>query len=465
MILLLACNPPLPDADSEAADSDIGYGEDSLSVHPNDGDTTSIENELADEKPNIIIVYADDMGYLLGCYGSELAETPHIDSLARHGARFTNGYVSACVCSPSRAALLTGRYQQRTGHDGNTTANGQELDENEQTIADVLKARGYRTGLVGKWHLGHFESNQLPLSKGFDYFIGNTGNITDEIHHYYKGNEKVKDISSHPRTTGRWVLESKKFINESKDEPFFLYLSLHAIHTPLAANKRAMNKYSHYKPKRKQRLAAVVDEVDKAVGDIMEHLRKLSLEENTLVFFISDNGLGRLKGINIDNGGLRGRKWQLFEGGIRIPYIVYWKGKILPNQTINEPVIQLDVLPTVLSALEDSVSLAMDGVDLLPLLEGNTDTLERERLYWRFGSQYAIRKGNYKLVKAFADQETPYLFDLEDDISETKDISEEKPEIKSALQMEWEEWNSQLPPPRWEDHRWNITMEKASEPK
>ena len=407
------------------------------------------------EKPNIIIFYIDDMGYgQPSCYGGKLMETPYIDRLAENGVRFTDGYVAAPICGPSRVGLMTGRYQARTGHDANGRSADKSLVLDEVTMGELLKKQGYATGIVGKWHLGATERQYLPMSRGFDHYVGHEGNINEKGGlGYIRGNKSV-DFQDHPITSDAWAEESIKFIDKNKKDPFFLYLAFNAVHTPIAAKEETLQALSHIRNERERAYAGMIKEADEAIGQVMSYLDKANLEENTIIFCISDNG-GAFSAA--DMNGLRGRKWYLFEGGIRVPYIVQWKGKIEAGQVIEEPVIQLDVLPTALALAggEPAKGKELDGVNLLPLLTGQSESLNRDALYWRFGSQYAIRKGKWKLVKALQTQESPMLVNLETDPFEKIDLSDKHPELKQELQSNWDQWNAKMLPPRWEDRRWD----------
>ena len=421
----------------------------------------SAQKVISNYKPNIIIFYIDDMGYgQPSCYGGELVNTPNIDNLAENGVRFTNGYVSAPISSPSRVGLLTGRYQARTGHDANTGVPGRELEINETTIAQRLKDLGYKTGIVGKWHVGETTLDYLPLARGFDYYFGHAGNINEmRGRQYIDGNISV-EFPSHPITSETWAKKSIDFI-ETNDpgktgNPFFLYLAFNAVHTPIVAKESTLKQLKHIENIRERTYAGLIMEADDAIGQVMKIIRKMGIEENTLIYCISDNG-GAYSLAEMN--GLRGRKWYLFEGGIRVPFIIQWKSKIDSGWVSDEPVIQLDVLPTVINAAGGEVNSdwEIDGVNLLPYLIGNDDTINRDALYWRFGSQYAIRKGDWKLVKALEAQKKPILINLKEDKAETTDLFSSYPEIAEELQKKWDDWNSQMKPPRWNDERWDRT--------
>jgi arylsulfatase A-like enzyme len=428
-----------------------------------------IHLNAAGQKPNILVFFVDDMGWAQpGCYGGRMAPTPNIDALAAGGVRFTDGYSSGCICSPGRVGLLTGRYQSRTGHDANPTRAGRELLLTETTMAQRLKSAGYTTGIVGKWHLGDTSAEFLPLARGFDFAVGSTGNLAEgKAPSFYRGNEKVANLPGAPITSPVYAREAIGFMEQSKDRPWFLYLSFNAVHTPHVASEKWLEKFKHL-TRHDQQYAALVAEADEAVGDVMAKLRELKQEENTLIFLISDNG-GAYQ--NAEMGGLRGHKWFVWEGGVRVSWIAAWKGRVPGGRVSHEPVIQLDVLPTALAAAgsntdnpvretaanaEKSVraTARLDGVNLLPLLEGKADKLPPRELYFRFGVQHAVRAGDWKLVKASQKME-PMLVNLAQDPGEQTDLSAQNPEKKKELQALFDKWNAGMKPPRWEDQRWN----------
>lgn len=410
--------------------------------------------ETPSAKPNIVVLFLDDMAWSQpGCYGGKLSPTPNLDAIAANGVRFTNGYSSAPLCSPGRVGMITGRYQARTGHDANPTQPGRDLVLTETTMAQHFKEAGYTTGCIGKWHLGVSGPEYMPASRGFDYSMGTVGNIGEgKGPSYYRGTELLKEMDGAPITSPVYAREACQFIDANKEKPFFLYLSFNAVHSPHVASKAWLEKFSDL-GKHERGYAALIGEADEAIGTVMTKLRELKLEENTLVFCVSDNGGASPLG---EQMGLRGHKWLLWEGGIRVTWMAQWKGHIPPGRVLNQPVIQLDVLPTALaasnSAPKDGVQL--DGINLLPLLEGKTDKLDRDTLYFRFGVQYAIRQADWKLVKASKDME-PMLVNLANDPSEQKDLSAENPTKKAELQTLWDKWNATMQAPRWEDARWN----------
>lgn len=409
----------------------------------------------ADEKrPNILLIVADDLGYgELGFQGNDEIPTPHLDALAKNGVRFTSGYVSGTYCSPTRAALLTGRYQQRFGHEFNPGRGepGQKigLSLEERTLADRLKQAGYATGIFGKWHLGN-QPEFHPLKRGFDEYYGFLGGA----HSYLKvgagpnallrGTEPVNDVDY---TTDAFAREAVKFIENNREKPWFVYLPFNAVHGPLEAPEKYLAKFAHIQDPRRQKYAAMEAALDDAVGIVVAKLNELQLEENTLVFFVTDNG-GPTKGNTSSNGPLRGFKGQVLEGGVRVPFVVQWKGKLPAGRTYDQPVIQLDIQPTALAAagIETPADAKFDGVNLLPYLNGEKTEAPHEALYWRFGQQRAVRSGDWKLVE---NAEGVKLFNLGNDIGEKNDLASEQPDKLKELEALYAKWNEGNVPPSW----------------
>jgi arylsulfatase A-like enzyme len=263
-----------------------------------------------------------------------------------------------------------------------------------------------------------------------------------------------------PVTSPVFAREAIQFLDAHRDKPFFLYVPFNAVHAPHDASPQWMDKYAHLTDRRSRAYAAMIAEVDEAVGAVMTRLRQLKLEENTLIFCIGDNGGAAMQA---EMGGLRGRKWTLYEGGIRVPFLVQWKGRIPAGRVSSEPVIQLDVLATSLAAAGGKPlgNRTLDGVDLLPLLEGRVNSTGRDTLYWRYGPQYAIRKGEWKLVRV-APEGKPRLYRLSTDPGEQRDLAAAEPARVQELQSLWDRWNATMPPPRWEDRRWNDGEARAT---
>ncbi len=409
----------------------------------------------AGQPPNIVLIVADDLGYAdLGVHGGQEVATSHIDALAAAGIRFTNAYSTGCVCSPSRVGLLTGRYQNRTGHDSNPHRQF-GLDLGETTLAQRLKGAGYVTGMVGKWHLGT-GTEQNPLARGFDEFYGilehgiGPGERGGREIVVYRGRERAQTPADHTTAFGR---EALAFIEQHQSRPFFLYLPFTAVHSPHVAPPEQIEKLAHIADARRRRYLAMLATLDAMVGQITAKLGELKLAENTLVAFMSDNG--GPDGAP-SNAPLRGGKWTLWEGGIRSPLFIAWPERIPAGRVSDEPVIQFDVTATALAAAgaAPQPEWKLDGVNLLPVLEGESVRLDREALYWRFGPQFAIRHGNWKLVKPSLNDE-PMLFDLVSDVGESKNLAAQDPERVKELSAIWLAWNAGNIPPRWEDERWN----------
>lgn len=418
---------------------------------------TQADPPASAERPNIVLIVADDLGYgELGCQGNKEIPTPNIDSLAANGVRFTSGYVSCPVCSPTRAGLLTGRYQQRFGHEFNPGPPGQAdadfgLPLTEVTIADRLKTAGYVTGMVGKWHLGLKEPFH-PLKRGFDEYFG----FLHGAHPYLDPNADplnlilrgTQVVEKEEYLTDAFSREAVGFIVRNRTKPFFLYLPYNAVHGPLEATEKYLERFAHISDGRRRTFAAMLSAMDDGVGAVLKQLRDSGLERNTLIFFISDNG-GPTPTTTSGNGPLRGYKGNVWEGGIRVPFMVQWKKELAGGQVDDRPVIALDILPTALAAAGGKLpeDAALDGVNLLPFLTREKKAAVHQRLYWRFGHQRALRQDRYKLV--VIGDEAPRLFDLADDIGEARDLSKEKPDLVRSLSEAYAAWDKQLVPPRW----------------
>ena len=359
-------------------------------------------------RPNILLIVGDDMGYAdVGFHGCKDIPTPHLDGLAAAGVRFTNGYVSGPYCSPTRAGLLTGRYQQRFGHEFNP-AGQQGMPTSETTLADRLKSAGYATGMVGKWHLGD-QPQFHPLKRGFGEFYGFLGGA----HDYFKadgilrGTEPVAQPEYLTDSIGR---EAVEFIERHKSEPWFLYLTFNAVHTPMQADDARLKKFADIKDRTRRTYAAMMFAMDEAIGRVRKSLADNGLDQNTLVMFISDNGGPTMPGVTVNgsnNAPLRGSKRTTLEGGIRVPYLVSWPAKLKPS-VYDSPAIQLDLHATALAAaeVEQKPDWKLDGVDLLPYVTVAKSGQPHDTLYWRFGQQMAIRDGDYKLVRYDSNADT-----------------------------------------------------------
>jgi arylsulfatase B len=428
-------------------------------------------------RPNIVVILADDLGYgELSCQGNPQIPTPHIDSIAKSGVRFTDGYVSAPFCAPSRAGIMTGRYQTRFGHERNVVGDANlnpkiGLPLSETTIATLLNNAGYATGVFGKWHLGA-APQFWPQRRGFDEFFG----FLHEGHFYlpppYKGgttrlrpNEPPYDAENPLRhgldpveeklyLTDAISREATGFIDRHAGHPFFLYVPYNAVHSPMQATTEYMRRFNGIGDEHRQVFAAMLSALDDGVGSILARLRAHNLEEDTLVVFLSDNG-GPTGELTSSNAPLRGFKGQLWEGGIRIPYMMQWKGRIPEGRTLHQPVISLDLLPTALAAtgIACPANLSIDGVDLLPLVTGKSGSAPHASLFWRYGKAIALRRGDWKVVRqpvgpnaATAGFE---LYNLAEDRSETRDLASVEPSRLRELQTELERMNGQMKEPLW----------------
>jgi arylsulfatase A-like enzyme len=426
----------------------------------------------ADSKPNVLFIVGDDMGYAdVGFHGCADIPTPNLDALASGGVRCTNGYVSGPYCSPTRAALLTGRYQTRFGHEFNPSADPHGLPVSETTLADRLKQAGYTTALVGKWHLGN-QPRKHPQARGFDEFFGFLGGS----HSYFETNGMLRGktpISEMEYTTDAFANEAVSFIDRNQDRPWFLYLAFNAVHTPMHATENRLKRFAHIVDPQRRKYAAMMVAMDEAIGNVMQALKKTEQWEKTFVAFISDNGGPMMKGVTVNgsnNAPLRGSKRTTLEGGVRVPFLVSWPGKITPG-VFEKPVIQIDLHATALQVTQTPVSKPsnLDGVDLLPYLTGRDSGEPHESLYWRFGKQMAIRSGDWKLVRydTTADgNDQPEisamkLYNLVNDIHEDQDLASEMPAKVEELKSKWDRWNESNVDPLWGGNGKAQTKESA----
>lgn len=402
-------------------------------------------------RPNIVVIVADDLGWgelTVQGFAKDIP-TPNIDSIARNGVRFTNGYVSCPVCSPTRAGLITGRYQQRFGHEFNPGPEEQAADNfglplTETPMPSLLKKAGYDTGMVGKWHLG-YRPEYHPRKRGFDDFYGflggahpylNPGSRSAPI---LRGTEKVDEQEY---LTDAFTREATSFIARKRSNPFFLYLTYNAVHNPLEATEKYLSRFGGITDRKRRTFAAMLAAQDDGVGAVLKALRDAKALDNTLLFFISDNG-GPTPQTSSGNGSLRGFKGQTLEGGIRVPFMMQWPARIKGGKTENSPAIALDILPTALAAAGAAAPANLDGLNLLG------DGMPKPRsLYWRFGEQAALRRGDWKMVKLSADTGWQ-LYNLGSDIGESKDLASTEAGKLKELAQDWQGWNAQLAAPLW----------------
>ncbi len=466
-------------------------------------------------RPNFVFFLLDDMGQQdLGCYGSPFYETPNIDRLAAQGMRFTNAYAACPVCSPTRASIMTGKYPARIRLTNwiPGRAPGKLLSAEyfhymkleEVTLAEALKEAGYRTCFVGKWHLGN--EPYYPEKQGFDVNVGgnDAGSPPTYFYPYQRGNRSIPGLEEGKPgeyLTDRLTDESLKLIEQSKDQPFLLYLSYYAVHIPLEAKKEMAERYKakaqrlgladkpHFatdedwpktaagdeKWRRTLRTrilqdhavyAAMIESVDESVGRVMKKLDDLGIADNTIVFFMSDNGgLATAEGQPTCNLPLRGGKGWLYEGGIREPMIVKWPGVVKPGSTCDEPVTSTDFYPTMLemAGLPPKPQQHMDGESMVPLLKG-TGRQKRQAIYWHYphysnqggGPGGAIRVGDFKLIEFYEDNRVE-LYNLRADLGEQHDLAAEMPEKAAELRHMLHEWRQEVgavmpqPNPNWKE--------------
>lgn len=430
------------------------------------------------QQPNIVVILADDMGWGdVGYHGFKDIRTPHIDRLAKSGAWFEQGYVTASVCGPSRAGLISGVYQQRFGFYGN----GEKfvIPRNQPTIGERLRARGYATGMIGKWHVGHKE-NELPNARGFDFYYGSpTGS-----HDYFKSstNPKHKQRGLLPiyrngemeapiqekgdYLTDLYTEEAVGFIERKKDQPFFLYVAHNAVHYPWQADEKDLARLQDLKvhhPERRH-FAAMVLALDDSVGSIVRCLDRNNLTKKTLVVFLSDNGSPRGQGFEQPRqkkrgsttmsspGDFNGFKGDVYEGGIRVPFAMSWPGTIPVGKRYPHPVSSLDIAATAMgisSGPDLSRGLGLDGENLIPFLKGTKAGRPHEVLYWRRGDDYGIRKGDWKLLwndaRDGTGTERIELFDLKKDSGERKDLAQARTQHAQDLKNHFDAWDSRQP--------------------
>ncbi len=399
--------------------------------------------------PNIVVIVSDDHGYAdLSCYDHpKEIRTPNIDRIAQRGVRFVCGYASAYVCAPTRAGLMTGRYQQRCGF---YTASDSRigLPLSEITMADVLRKHGYVTGAFGKWHLG-IEPPYHPRKRGFDEFYGFLGHgahdyfdlkRTVPFNSIWRNDQIIDDTGYLTDNLGR---EAVSFIQRYEKQPFFLYLAFNAVHLPLQAPEAVIRKYDTGNRNRDTYLA-MLEREDVAVGAVLDELERRGLDSSTLVVFFSDNGGARQNASS--NGALRDFKHSVYEGGIRVPFMLSWPGRLPENSVSKEPVIVMDLLPTVCAAAgaELPKDRVYDGKNLLPLLRREQPGPLHETLYWDGDEgKQAVRAGPWKLVD---NQGKLELYNLDSDLSEKNDLSSQHPEILRRLKESFDAWRKAMAP-------------------
>ncbi len=448
------------------------------------------------EQANVVFLFADDLGYgSVSSYGSDIP-TPHIDSIGLNGVRFTSGYMTAPVCNPSRHGMMTGRYQQHWGKELNSQTvmpvgqrSARHLPRDQKTIANGMKAAGYRTGAFGKWQLS-LEDGYHPLDRGFDDFVGmesgmshvdprwpdahvapppgpdtviyssaaqrearqnpapdDTREVTEAgLKGLFRGREPVE---LEELLTERLAREGVEFIERNKDRPFFLYVPFYSPHAPIQTTDKYYDRFPDIKNEGRRIYAGMISAVDDAVGAVLTKLREEGLEEKTLVIFASDNGASETYDIgHVANLPLIGHKRNLYGGGIRIPYLMQWKGRIPPGQTYTKPVSSLDLFPTFLAAagVEDVSQYRLDGVNLVPYLDGTNAGTPHEYLFWRSGPNGAVCHGEWKLL--MIGSEMTRLYNSEKDPGESKDMSSKRAELVRKMKQAHERWSKEMAGPR-----------------
>ncbi|MDB5281223.1 MAG: sulfatase, partial [Bacteroidota bacterium] len=465
------------------------------------------------KRPNIILILADDLGATdLSLYGNKLVSTPNIDGIGHRGVTFSEGYISSPVCSPSRAGLITGRYQQRFGHEFQpqqrylknmaeyygfrmlprfkpltpikelevpTTEDRlrQGLPPSEITIAELLKKYDYATAIIGKWHLGAADFAK-PCARGFDYQFGfyeaftqyatvTCPNIVSTpIRHDYmdhheweasagrKGNcailRNCNECAEQDKyLTDQLTDEAIKWIDESKSKPFFLYLPYNAPHAPLQVPKDYYDQFANIKDPVKRTYAAMIKNLDDQVGRLLKHVDSLGLDDNTIIIFLSDNGGAAYNGTT-DNAPYRGGKLTNFEGGIKVPFMMEWKGKINPATYYSNPVISLDIFTTIAAAIgiDLPADRKYDGVNLVPYINGKITSAPHKELFWRSDFNKAVRTGEWKMIINEYDN-TNQLYNIATDSTENNNLYTQKPDVVKQLNSDLDNWEKEMIKPLW----------------
>ena len=424
-------------------------------------------SSCAQKKPNIIFLFSDDAGYEdFGFQGSNVMITPNLDKLANQGIKFTQGYVTDATCGPSRAGLITGKYQQKFGYQeinvpGYMSPNSKYLGDDmglpvdQKTIADYLKKLGYKSAAYGKWHLGNADRFH-PLKRGFDEFYGFRGGARSYFpYQNFKGihhdNKMERNFGTFEEPNGYatdvFAEEAIKFIEKNKKNPFFIYLAFNAVHTPMHATKEDLAKFPKLKGKRQQ-VAAMTLALDRACGKVLDKLKELGLDDNTIIVFSNDNGGPTDKNASL-NLPLSGTKSNHLEGGVRVPYLIKWPKKIKAGKTYNYPVSTLDLLPTFYAAAGGDVKdlEEIDGVNLIPYLNGSKKERPHQYLFWKKEARAVCRENDWKLIR-FADRPAE-LYDLSKDITEQNNLAAKEPERVKRMFKKLFEWELTQERPLW----------------
>ncbi|MBU4461282.1 MAG: sulfatase-like hydrolase/transferase [Verrucomicrobia bacterium] len=424
--------------------------------------------------PNIVLLLADDLGYGdISSYGGKDVPTPRIDQLAREGVRFTDGYVTCPACSPSRLSLMAGAYPQRFGMTWNDDRSAHKLPDAQQLLPELLRSAGYATGLVGKWNIVRpaetvFDEVHDFIEWESDYFPQEDGHYIGSHATRSPGVASSKTQFWGPKRAGDEYLPDRmgrhaaEFIARHAAKPFFLYVSFNAVHSPWQGRRADQARFAHLPHEVVQLYASMVAALDENVGRILDALRAQKLEENTLVIFLGDNGPAKggphIEGWKTDwpqrqlivgsAGPLRGAKTDLFEGGIREPFMLRWPARVAAGATYRQPISSMDVLPTACAAagVPLPATTVVDGVDLVPFLRHERHGAPHETIFWKIKSSAALRRGDWKLVMLAPDFQ-PQLYDLAADVAETRDLASAQPDITRELHVAWQAWNRTMPPP------------------
>ncbi|MET4707552.1 sulfatase-like hydrolase/transferase [Endozoicomonas lisbonensis] len=440
-------------------------------ITPSFVDAAPVEAIKESRQPNVLLIFADDLGYADAGFQNQSkdVETPNLDRLAADGAILTAGYVTAPVSGPSRAGLMTGRYQQRFGYHDNIgpfvleedIVQGLPLDL--KTMADYFKEAGYRTGMVGKWHDGD-PKEYWPHNRGFEDFFG----FNNGAANYWVGPRNLKKYKNKPYAaiyrndelvpefdeylTDRFGTEAVNYIEKRKDDPFFLFVPFNAIHGPLQAKKEDLERFEHIEDVKRRTSVAMSYNMDQNIGRILDKLEEHDLMEDTIIFFLSDNG-GKIEGNYSYNFPLRSEKGTLWDGGVRIPFSVTWRGTIPAGQTLDEPVISLDILTTSLAGakIKQQEEWQLEGVNLLPYLKGEKTQLEDRFLFWENSRSSAIRDRDWKLIvpNKHHKNANPQLFNISEDIGEQNNLFRKHPGEVKRLQQAFDKWNADNEPSKW----------------
>ncbi|MCC4211213.1 sulfatase-like hydrolase/transferase [Leeuwenhoekiella parthenopeia] len=427
------------------------------------------ESQTLKTQPNVIVILADDLGYAdVGFNGNTDIPTPNIDRIAREGVKFTNAYVSYAVCGPSRAGILTGRYQDRFGFSRNPLLAPNDpnmgLPLSEETLADALGRAGYKSVALGKWHMGAHAS-LVPRKRGFTDFFGflsgghqylpelwTLNDLTEARTQYDGYNTKLlrneTRVEETEYLTDALSREAVNYIRQYKDAHFFMYLAYNAPHAPLQATPEYLERFDHIKDPKRKIYAAMVSAMDDGVGRVLETLDSLKLADNTLVFFLSDNG-GPEHANASDNGLLRGEKGDLFEGGIHVPFALRWPARLEGGKFYEKAISALDIFATAINQTSERIQTknTLDGVDLIPYLTEANSGDPHPYLFWRKFDQeeYAVRAANG--LKFEIQKNQSYLFDLQHDLGETNSILEERTQDSRSLKEQYSIWNMEMKDP------------------